>query len=70
MTDALEVQNGKVGIDGRTITNLQFVGGIDALAEKEQELEALVDSIDENLCNAYNRTQAFELRCYQRLLDV
>ena len=32
----------KAGIDGRTITNMQFAGDIDVLAEEEQELEALV----------------------------
>ena len=30
----------------RTITSLQFADDISAVAEEEQELEALVDSVD------------------------
>ena len=37
--------DGKVSIDGRNITNLRFADNIDALAEEEQELEALVESL-------------------------
>ena len=44
MSDALEVHVGKVSIGRRTITNLRFADDIDALAEEEQELEALVES--------------------------
>ena len=44
MSDALEEHNGEVSIGGRIITNLRFPAGIDALAENEQELEALVES--------------------------
>ena len=43
MSDALEEHNGKVSIGGRNITNLWFADDIDALAEEEQELEALVE---------------------------
>ena len=43
MSDALEEHGGKVSIGGRNITNLQFANDIDALAEEEQELEALVE---------------------------
>ena len=46
MSDALEEHDGKVSIGGRNITNLRFVDDIDALAEEEQELEALVESLD------------------------
>ena len=46
MTDALEEHDGKVSVGGRNITNLQFTDDIDALAEEEQELEALVESLD------------------------
>ena len=45
MSDALEEHDGKVSIDGRNITNLQFADDIDALAEEEKELEALVESL-------------------------
>ena len=38
----------KVSIDGRNITNLQFADDIDALAEEEQELEALVESLEKS----------------------
>ena len=43
MSDALEEHDGKVSIGGRNITNLRFADDIDALAEEEQELEALVE---------------------------
>ena len=52
MSNALEVHDGKVSIGGRTITNLRFVDNIDALAEEEQELEALVESLDK-ICTRY-----------------
>ena len=42
---ALEEHDGKVSIGGRNITNLRFADDIDALAEEEQELEALVESL-------------------------
>ena len=47
MSDALEEHDGKVSIGGRNITD-----DIDALAEEEQELEALVESIDKT-CTRY-----------------
>ena len=46
MSDALEEHDGKVSIGGRNITNLRFADDIDALAEEEQELEALVESLN------------------------
>ena len=54
MSDALEEHDGKVSIGGRNITNLWFANGIDALAEEEeeQELEALVESLDKT-CTRY-----------------
>ena len=45
MFDAQEEHVGKVSIGGRNITNLRFADDIDALAEEEQELEALVESL-------------------------
>ena len=45
MSDAQEEHVGKVSIGGRNITNLRFADEIDALAEEEQELEALVESL-------------------------
>ena len=45
MSDALEDYDGKVIIGGRTITNLRFTDDIDALAEEQQELEVLVESL-------------------------
>ena len=52
MSDALEEHDEKVSIGGRNITNLQFADDIDALAEEEQELEALVESLDKS-CRRY-----------------
>ena len=52
MSDALEEHDGKVSIGGRNITNLGFADDIDVLAEEEQELEALVESLD-NTCTRY-----------------
>ena len=46
MHGAVEEHDGKVNIGGRCSTNVQFADDIDALAEKEQELEALVESLD------------------------
>ena len=48
MTDALGERDGKVSISGRNITNLRFADDIDVLAEEEQELEALVESLNKN----------------------
>ena len=52
MSNALEEYDGKVSIGGRNITNLRFADDIDALAEEEQELEALVESLDK-ICTRY-----------------
>ena len=52
MFDALEEHDGKVSIDGRTITNLRFADDIDTLAEEVQELEALVENLDKT-CTSY-----------------
>ena len=52
MSDALEVHVGKVSIGRRTITYLRFADDIDAVAEEEQELEALVESLDK-ICTRY-----------------
>ena len=46
MTDALEEHDGKVSIGGRNITNLRFADDLDALAEEEEELDGLVESLD------------------------
>ena len=46
MSVAMEEHDRKVSIGGRNITNLRFADDIDALAEEEQELEALVESLD------------------------
>ena len=52
MSDALEEHDAKVSIGGRNITNLRFADDIDALTEEEQELEALVESLDKT-CTRY-----------------
>ena len=46
MTDALEDDEGTVSVEGRTITNLRFVDGIDGLAGEEEELAKLVARLD------------------------
>ena len=48
MSDALEEHDANVSIRGANVTNLRFVDDIDALAEEEQELEALVESLDKS----------------------
>ena len=52
MSDAQEEHDGKVSIGGRNITNRRFADDIDALAEEEQELESLVESLDQT-CTIY-----------------
>ena len=52
MSDALEEHGRRVSIDGRNITNLEFADGIDAQSEEEQELEALLESLDKT-CTRY-----------------
>ena len=52
VSDALEEHGGKVSIGDRINNNLRFVDDIDALAEEEQELEALVESLDKT-CTRY-----------------
>ena len=46
MADAQEEHDGKVSIGGRIITNLRFADDKDAVAEEDQELEALVEFFD------------------------
>ena len=46
MTNALEDHEGSVSIGGRTITNIRFADGIDALARKEEELFKLVNQLE------------------------
>ena len=52
MSDALEEHDGKVSIGGRNITNLRFADDTDALAEEEQEIEAVKESLDKT-CTRY-----------------
>ena len=52
MSDALEEHDGKVSIGGRNMTNLRFANDINALAEEEQKLETLVESLDKT-CTRY-----------------
>ena len=51
MSDALVKRDRNVSI-GRNIVNLWCADGIDALAEKQQDLEALVESLDKT-CTRY-----------------
>ena len=52
MSDTLAEHDGKDSIGGRNINNLRFADDVDALAEEEQELEALVESLDKT-CTRY-----------------
>ena len=52
MSEALEKYDGNVSIGGRNITNLLFTDDIYAVAEEEQELKALVESLDKT-CTRY-----------------
>ena len=52
MSDPLKEHDEKVSIGGRNNTNLQFNDHIDVLAEEEQEVEALVESLDK-ICTSY-----------------
>ena len=52
MFDAREKHDGKASIGSRNITNLRFTDDIDALAEEQRELEALVESLDKT-CTRY-----------------
>ena len=42
ISDALEEHDGKVSIGGRNIISLRFGDDIDALAEEQEDLEALM----------------------------
>ena len=46
MSDALEEHDRRISIGGRNITNLEIADDIHALAEEEQELEALVETLN------------------------
>ena len=59
MSDALDEHDGKVSIGGRNITKLRFADDIHALVEEEQELEALVESLDK-ICTRYRITISAE----------
>ena len=52
MSDALEEHGRRVSIGGRNITNLEFADDTDAQSEEEQELEALLESLDKT-CTKY-----------------
>ena len=52
MSDALEEHDGNVSLGDRSITNLRFADDIDALAEEEQEQEAVVEILDKT-CTRY-----------------
>ena len=51
MSDALE-EHDRISIGGGNITNLEIADDIHALAEEEQELEDLIESLDKT-CTSY-----------------
>ena len=77
VSDDLEEHDGKVRIRVRNITNLRFVDDIDTLAEEEQELETLVESLDKT-CAWYKMEISAEktklitnsANCIQREINV
>ena len=69
MSDALEEHDGKVSIGGRNITNLRFADDIDALAEEEQELEALVESLDKT-CTRYKMEISAEISVEKSIFNI
>ena len=52
MSDALEEHGRRASIGGRNITNMEIASDIDSQAEEEQELDALVESLDKT-CTRY-----------------
>ena len=52
MSDTLEEYGRRISIGSRNITNLEFADDVNAQAEKVQELEALVESLDKT-CTRY-----------------
>ena len=60
MSDALEEHDRKVSIGGRNITNLRFANYIDAAVKEEQQLEALVESLDKT-CTRYKMESSAEM---------
>ena len=65
MSDALGEDDAKVSIDGRNITNLRIADDIDALAEEEQEQDALDESLDKT-CKRYKMEIRTENQTYNR----
>ena len=65
MPDGLEEHDKTVSIDGRNITRLRFADRIGALAEEEQELEDLVESLDKN-CTRYKMDIGAESKSYRK----
>ena len=51
----------KVSIGGRNITNLRLPDDIDVLAEEEQELEALVESLDKTCTILIQKLSSYKL---------
>ena len=60
ISDALEEHDGKVSIGGRNIAKLRFADDMNALAEEEQELEDLVESLDKTLHKVLDGDQCRE----------
>ena len=58
MPDGLEEHDGKVSIGVRNVNNMQFGDDIHALAEEEQELEAVVESPDNSEEDQGKRAEA------------
>ena len=68
MSDALEEHDGKVSIGGRNITSLRFTDAV-AEEEQEQELQALVESLDKT-CRKYQTDDKLRLWHSEREIKV
>ena len=72
MSVALEEHDGKVSIGGKNITNQRFADDIDALAQEEQKLYALAESLDKT-CTKYkmeNSAEKIKLMTNQREIQL
>ena len=59
MSDAVEEEDEQISIGSRNITNLWCANDINALAQEEQELEALVETLDKT-CIRYKMEISIE----------
>ena len=69
MSSALEEHDKLFSIGGRNIINLRLADDIDALTEKEQELEALVVCLDKSCTRCKSENSAEKTKLMTRSLN-